>query len=60
MLWLVDVVEVRFVPCTYTVEADTASEAEKKASIGDTYDEIEDGAGEVNDRHVNGSPRRTE
>lgn len=48
----VSVTEVRHVPCTYVVEAETPEGAISKARRGDTVSEVEDGRGEVNDRDV--------
>lgn len=52
----IDVIEVRNVSCTYVVEADTPEEAIKKAQIGDTEKETENGCDEVQDRVVNNIP----
>jgi len=50
--YLIDVVEVRHVPCGYVVEADTPEAAISKAEAGDTIRKFENGYGDVNDRHV--------
>lgn len=56
MLYQVKVTETRLYDVIYTVEADTAAEAEEKAAIGSTVDEQEDihasYRGDVWDRHV--------
>ena len=53
----IDVVEVRHVSCTYTVQARNPREAIRKAGNGDTLpgdlNNIENGEGEVVDRQVN-------
>ena len=48
----VDVVEVRHVSCTYTVEAESFDEAVAMASAGVTVGEIENGKASVVDRHI--------
>jgi hypothetical protein len=56
----IDVVEVRHVSCTYTVEADNPTEAREKAEMGETEEEIENGPGDVNERFINGTPVEVE
>jgi predicted RNA-binding protein with PIN domain len=51
--YTVEVVEIRHVSVTYTVEADTAEEAIDKAAIGETVEEVESGIVSVAERSIN-------
>ncbi len=56
MKWTLEVTERRKVYCTYTVEADTRTEAMEKAESGETESESDSwkaGCGEVTDRLPN-------
>jgi len=50
--WKVELVEVRYTPCTYIVEALTAKEAQTLAEKGETEEETCEGNYDVNERFV--------